>query len=705
MTAIPSSVSRPDLRWSARIRRRLEWWLQPQVSSGARDRRDVAILLVAVLIAVAPHFLHLPWWSTALTCLLWFWRAWLTIARQPPPGRIAMVPLLVTATVLVWLQHGSIIGHEAGVNLLVLLIALKLLELRTRRDLNLVVFLTFFVQITLFLYQQDLLVALLSVCTTLLLFFILLSINLAETDLTAARKASLVLRIFAKAVPLTVTLFLLFPRLQVPLFAFAGAELSSSTGLSESMSPGSINRLVESDAVALRAQFDGSIPAPDQLYWRGPVFGRFDGRTWSGHSHRALSRIDPVLVRVDPKSAIEYTVTMEATRRNWIIALELPLVIESADFQYVLSDDLQPLAGASLRDRVQYRVRSYSSFVVGPLEADADLSQWLQLPPGYNPRALQFAADLRNQIVDPSDRNPHARDPALINAVLNHFRRGGYHYTLQPPVLGRDSIDEFLFETRLGFCEHYASAFVVLMRAVGIPARVVTGYQGGEVNPVDGYLTVRQSDAHAWAEVWLPGRGWKRVDPTGVVSPVRIEQGAAELASQYGLSHFGRPGTLLGWIGTWRMNWEAIENVWNQAVLNYSADRQRSLISQLGVAPSWRNLSIAFALTVTLVLTALAVLSLRHREVRDPLAELVAQLRARLALAGLKSPPNEGLTDLKSRLTARLGPPQVEEGAALVQALEDARYRRTGAALRPAELRKLRARVRRFRPLLNGRRG
>ena len=705
MTAIPSSVSRPDLRWSARIRRRLEWWLQPQVSSGARDRRDVAILLVAVLIAVAPHFLHLPWWSTALTCLLWFWRAWLTIARQPPPGRIAMVPLLVTATVLVWLQHGSIIGHEAGVNLLVLLIALKLLELRTRRDLNLVVFLTFFVQITLFLYQQDLLVALLSVCTTLLLFFILLSINLAETDLTAAHKASLVLRIFAKAVPLTVTLFLLFPRLQVPLFAFAGAELGSSTGLSESMSPGSINRLVESDAVALRAQFDGSIPAPDQLYWRGPVFGRFDGRTWSGHSHRALSRIDPVLVRVDPKSAIEYTVTMEATRRNWIIALELPLVIESADFQYVLSDDLQPLAGASLRDRVQYRVRSYSSFVVGPLEADADLSQWLQLPPGYNPRALQFAADLRNQIVDPSDRNPHARDPALINAVLNHFRRGGYHYTLQPPVLGRDSIDEFLFETRLGFCEHYASAFVVLMRAVGIPARVVTGYQGGEVNPVDGYLTVRQSDAHAWAEVWLPGRGWKRVDPTGVVSPVRIEQGAAELASQYGLSHFGRPGTLLGWIGTWRMNWEAIENVWNQAVLNYSADRQRSLISQLGVAPSWRNLSIAFALTVTLVLTALAVLSLRHREVRDPLAELVAQLRARLALAGLKSPPNEGLTDLKSRLTARLGPPQVEEGAALVQALEDARYRRTGAALRPAELRQLRARVRRFRPLLNGRRG
>ena len=254
MTAIPVSTPRPRLPWSARIRRRLGWWLQPHVASGARDRRDVAVLLVAVFIAVAPHFWHLPWWSTALICLLWFWRAWLTITRQPPLGRIAMVPLLVTATTLVWLQHGSLIGHDAGVNLLVLLIALKLLELRARRDLNLVVFLTFFVQVTLFLYDQDLLVALLSIFTTLLLFFVLLSSNLAETDLTAGRKSALVLRIFATSVPLTLALFLLFPRMQAPLFAFGGSEMASSTGLSDSMSPGAINRLIESDAVALRAQ-------------------------------------------------------------------------------------------------------------------------------------------------------------------------------------------------------------------------------------------------------------------------------------------------------------------------------------------------------------------------------------------------------------------------------------------------------------------
>jgi len=702
MTAIASSVRQPPARRGAGIRRRLAWWLQPQVSSAARDRRDVGIVLVAVLIAVAPHFWHLPWWSTSLICLLWFWRAWLAIARRPPPGRIAMVPLLATATALVWLQHGSVIGHEAGVNLLVLLIALKLLELRGRRDLNLVVFLAFFVQITLFLYDQSLLVALLTICTTLLLFFVLLSINLAENDLTAARKAQLVLGMFAKSLPLVLALFLLFPRLQTPLLAFRGQERASSTGLSDSMSPGSINRLIESDAVALRVQFDGPVPSPNRLYWRGPVFGHFDGRTWTAVKGHAPSRMEPGQVRPDLSTAVEYTVTMEPTYREWVFGLEAPMVIESKYFQSVTYDDLQPVADTTLSHRVSYRATSYTGFQIGPFARDADMSQWLQLPPGYNPRTLQFAADLRNQIVEPSERDPHARDQALIDAVLNHFRRGGFHYTLRPPLLGRDSIDEFLFGSRLGFCEHYASAFVVLMRAVGIPARVVTGYQGGEINPVDGNLTVRQSDAHAWGEVWLPGRGWKRVDPTAAVSPVRIERGEAELASQYGFSRYRGAGGVLGWIGSWQMNWEALENLWNQAVLNYSADRQRSLISQFGMAPSWRNLAIAFAVTVSGVLLILAVLSLRHREVRDPLADLVALLRARLALAGLPSPVNEGLTDLRRRLMQRLRPAQAEEAAALLQALEDARYRRENVRLKPAELRGLRARVRRFRPLLTG---
>jgi len=700
MTAIPTPASRSPSRWSDRIKRRLSWWLQPQVSSGARDRRDVGILLVAVLIAVAPHFAHLPWWSIALICALWLWRAWLTIARRPPPGRIAMVPLLTTATVLVWLQHGSIIGHEAGVNLLMLLIALKLLELRSRRDLNLVVFLTFFVQITYFLYDQGLLVALLSIGTTLLLFFVLLSINLADTDLPAGLKAKLVLRMFGTSIPLIVALFLLFPRLQVPLFSFYRSE-TASTGLSDSMAPETISRLIKSKAIAFRAKFTGPVPAPDRLYWRGPVLGRFDGHTWSGQGYPALAPINPKLVQFDRSSAVQYTVTLEPTQRNWVLALELPMQVDGAGFQAFLSSDAQALATTTFRGRVRYDVTSYTTFRLGPLEATPALNQWLKLPLGYNPLTLRFATDLRNQLVDPSDPDPHARDPALVDAVLNHFRRGGYHYTLQPPSFaGRDWIDEFLFQTRLGFCEHYAAAFVVLMRAAGIPARVVTGYQGGEVNPVDGYLVVHQSDAHAWAEVWLRDRGWKRVDPTAVVSPARIEEGEAEWESQLGLGRYRGP-SVLGWIGTWRFNFEALENLWNQAVLSYSGERQRSLIAHLGIEGSWRNLSIAFAIIIPTLLAVLAVLSLRHRQVRDPLSELVMQLRARLEQAGLSAPANEGLSDLKRRLAPKLPRDQAKEAGALLGALEDARYLRARASIRPAELRSLRARVRRFRPVLN----
>jgi protein-glutamine gamma-glutamyltransferase len=698
MTAIASSLARPRTPWSERIRRRIAWWLQPQVSSGARDRRDVAILLVAVLIAVAPHFWHLPWWSTAFICLLWFWRTWLTITRQPPLGRIAMVPLLATATALVWLQHGSLIGHEAGVNLLVLLIALKLLELRTRRDLYLVVFLTFFVQITLFLYNQDLPVALLSICTTLLLFFVLLSINLAETDLTAGRKAKLVLKVFAKSTPLILGLFLFFPRLNGPLFAFTSLETTASTGLSDSMSIGSINHLIESDEVALRAKFDGPIPPPNRLYWRGPVLGFFDGKTWSGQHRRAFTRLDPNLVVPVLASAVDYTVTLEATQRNWVLALEVPQVVESGDFTFFLSDDLQPLATAYLRDRVRYHVHGHSVVQIGPLDSSPEPARWLQLPDGYNPLTLRFASNLRNLTIDPADRDSHARDQALVDAVLDHFRRGGYQYTLSPPTLGRDSIDEFLFGTRLGFCEHYAAAFVFLMRAMRVPARVVTGYQGGKLNQLDDNLIVRQSDAHAWAEVWLRGKGWIRIDPTAVVSPVRIERGEEELAKQYGLSRFGPAGSLIGWIGTWRMNWEAIEDLWNQAVLNFTAERQRSLISRFGVVPSWRNVSIVFAVMITLLVVALAALSLRHRQVRDPLGQLVAELRARLTQAGFKTPPSEGLSDLRRRLAPRLRPAQAAEATALLQTLEDARYQRTTRTPTTVELRRLRTRVKRFRP-------
>jgi hypothetical protein len=294
----------------------------------------------------------------------------------------------------------------------------------------------------------------------------------------------------------------------------------------------------------------------------------------------------------------------------------------------------------------------------------------------------------------------------LIDAALDHFRRGGYTYTLQPPLLGRHSIDEFLFDTRQGYCEHYAAAFVVLMRALDIPARVVTGYQGGEVNPVDGFMTVRQSDAHAWAEVWLAQRGWIRVDPTAVVAPMRIEQGAVEIARQAGLNPgFGGAAgagapTWIRWLRTVRFNWEALQNSWNQWVLAYSPERQRALLERLGLEPDWRMLGVLLGVSLIAILAVLAFFSLRYRNPRDPLSQLFDRFRGRLLEAGLPVDLSFGPRALRTQIENVLAPTARQDAAAILQAIESWRYSRASESVTAAQLRELRSAVRRFRATL-----
>ncbi|HEX7156777.1 MAG TPA: transglutaminase domain-containing protein, partial [Burkholderiaceae bacterium] len=271
-----------------------------------------------------------------------------------------------------------------------------------------------------------------------------------------------------------------------------------------------------------------------------------------------------------------------------------------------------------------------------------------------------------------------------------------YRYSLHPPALGRDTVDDLLFETRSGYCEHYASAFVVLMRALEIPARVVTGYQGGEINPVDGFLTVRQSDAHAWAEVWLERRGWVRVDPTAAIAPERIERGLDALSGS-DLAVLARRQGPLAWMRTWRPSWEALENAWNQWVMSYSSERQRSLLSWLGMMPSWQNLAILFGSTVSVLLLTLAAFSMRHRVERDPLADLVGRLRHKLEGAGIEIPPSAGPREIARRIDRRLEPGSLQEARSLLGALERARYAPPVARRGLPALRELRARVRHFR--------
>ncbi len=680
--------------------RRVRAWLQPQVSTGAREQRDQAVLLLAVAVVVVPHFEHLPLWSIVALGSMWIWRAWLTQTLKPAPGRIVMFVLLVLGTGAVWLEHSTIFGRNASINLLLILIGLKVLEMRAHRDVLVIVFLSLFVLQTQFLFDQSLFSAGIMAISVAMLFFVLLSANLREGDISFTGKLRYLARVFVLALPLTLALFFLFPRISAPYWHSGGSETQAGTGLSDAMAPGSISELLRNDAVALRAVFDQRVPQQRNLYWRGPVFGYFDGRTWSPLQLSRPGASYAADVRFDPVSSVDYTVTLEPTQRRGLIALEFAAAIDDVPTtQSRLTPTLELQTAAPVASRLRYRVRSYTSFVAGPANDDGSLKLWLQLPERYNPQTLQWAAELKTRIQLLANHSKAETatpiDRRLVDAVLAHFRQEPFRYSINAPLLGHDSVDEFLFDTRAGYCEHYASSFVVLMRAMGIPARIVTGYQGGEVNPVDGYLTVRQSDAHAWAEVWLENRGWVRVDPTAAVAPERVEHTLRERR----LEGLAGPQEGWSWLGEWRFNREAVENAWNQWFLSYSMDRQRALMSWIGLNPSVANISaVAIAVFSTLLLI-LAIFSMRGRNPREPLAELVFQLRIKLARVGVEIPPNIGLQGMEQRLAKELDPSCLPEARRLLAGIEAARYARPTTHGKPVNVGALRMQLRLWRPI------
>ena len=660
----------------------------PQMSSAARERRDMLVLLLAVTFVVVPHFEHLIWWATAVLVLLLIWRAFLTLTQRPTPSRLLMMPLLMAAGAAVYLQYRTVVGQQAGVTFLLLLMALKLLEMRARRDIFVVIFLSFFILLTQFLNGQEIHVAVMALMAVAALFFVLISVNLDDTDLPAGRKFKMVGLTLLKAIPLTAVLFVLFPRISGPLWGTPGDTATGNTGLSNSMAPGSISRLLESGEIAFRVRFEGAPPSNDKLYWRGPVFGTFTGRAWGPLLQRQQDP-PPISIKGDARSIVSYSVTLEPNNRDWLFALEAPVALPVlGDFSVRITPEMRIITSDLVRQRVRYDMRSYTSYRFNVEANESERRNWLDLPPTYNPRSLQLAEEIRSRSGNDADR---------VRATLDHLRRGGYAYTLSPPRLGRNSIDEFLFDTRQGYCEHYSSAFVFLMRALDVPARVVTGYQGGELNPVDGFITVRQSDAHAWSEVWLQGRGWVRVDPTAIVAPARIDQGASELARQSGITLPGGASSFT-WLRSIRFNWEAVQNSWNQWVLSYSQDRQRDLLGLLGLTPNWESLALMLAVIVAIVLAAMAGISLRSRTERDPLGEAFRLLRDRLDRAGVTTAEHLGPRELYARSKRMLVPDDAKHARKLLSRIERMRYSRGSQDVVRADVRALRRAIREFRP-------
>ena len=439
------------------------------------------------------------------------------------------------------------------------------------------------------------------------------------------------------------------------------------------MTPGAIGHLLRNDAIAMRVQFTNGAPPPSAWYWRGPVLGFFDGRTWSPPIATELRGLKPAPVQLDPGSDIDYTVTLEPTEERELLALGYPVAVDGVDTRNGRLNSAYELRSATpIAARRRYDVHAYLRFRADPDATPANLAGWLQLPLPSNPRTRAWAqalraAELERKDLTGADRSevPEAR---LVSRVLDHLRREDFHYNIDAPLLeGDDRIDQFFFSTRTGFCEHYASTFVFIMRSLGIPARVVTGYLGGEPNPVDGYVTVRQSDAHAWAEVWLSGRGWVRVDPTAAVAPERVDKRLSDLTAANATG-----GT--GWLRRWRFDREAMENAWNQWVLSYSPERQRRLLSMFGMPSDLRNLGLLATLIVAALLGVMVRWGTRLPRETDALTRAATQLRDRLRRAGIEVPDHLGNPGLAHYLQDRLEPGNWRDCADLLNRLQQVRY-------------------------------
>ncbi|WP_420998106.1 transglutaminaseTgpA domain-containing protein [Cupriavidus sp. 30B13] len=595
------------------------------------------LLLGQLALVLAPQARSLPVAVSVLLVLLMGWRWLLWRQRAPLPSRLMLGLtaglVLLVAAALVW-QAGGNMGRDLSVALLGAFVVLKLLECRVLADATLVTQLCFYLLLSLYLFDQPFWLALysLAIAAWLLRNWLFLGHPEARGYLAVW---PLLGRLALVGLPWALLLFVLFPRLDRPLWRLPQAEPVAATGLSDTMSPGSVSELTQSAEVALRADVEGGQLPPGALYWRALVLWRFDGQTWRpapGRQRRTQAAPELPATDTAAAGAIDYHITLEPNQHPWLFLLDRGQAISvpagariNADGEFFTRDLVDR--------RLRYRARS------GPAAAEPLDPQTLQLalslPPG-NPRSRALAAEWEQRYADPAQR---------AQAALRLFAAAPFAYTLSPAPLGHEQVDSFLFDTRRGFCEHYASSFVFLMRAAGVPARVVTGYQGGEYNPIGGNYIVRQADAHAWAEIWLAGRGWVRVDPTSAVAPSRVERGldaalqASEIAA---LSAAREPG----WLRDLRWGMDGMVYTWQRWVLQYDRGQQTRLMQQLGIGDSLPQALLGGLAALSLL--GLVPLVRRRREA-DPVQALYARFCRELARHGCVRAPAEGPRDFAAR--------------------------------------------------------
>ena len=519
--------------------------------------------------------------------------------------------IAITATV--FFQYGTLLGLQAGTVFIVCLLLLKCLETNTYRDAFIIITVSWVLIFINLLHASHLAHELIALLSVLIALSILRHLHTPKNNLTQLIKKNINFMIIA--FPVVVILFFLFPRLPGPIWSLPTQKSSGKTGLSAEMSPGNISNLSMSYQIVFRAKFENSrLPEKVNRYWRGPVLDFFDGRTWRSKNdprnsmmtmYSQKSRHDeddqPLIRSKNSSNTYFYQLWLEPHDQRWLFSLDYPL---SKNDSFVMSQ-----AGQLILKQTATRKSVYS------LESDPDalfeendlshsvLKKMLQLPDQVNPKTRAIGEALKDQYGNNYQN--------IISEAMTYFKKKNLVYTLRPPVLiSADTMDEFLFKTKQGFCEHFSSAFTVLLRSAGVPSRIVTGYQGGEINPVDNIMTIRQSDAHAWVEAWIPQVGWVRLDPTGLSAPSRIIN---NLASALG-NNEDLPFLIKNeweWLKQLTNNWDAISSTWNHWVIGFDFKKQASLLSLLNIN-SIKKIVAILIIGFSLILLVVSIVPYRY---------------------------------------------------------------------------------------------
>ncbi|THB76462.1 MAG: DUF3488 domain-containing protein [Desulfobacteraceae bacterium] len=610
-------------------------------------KQNLSPLILAMAVALLPQVIMLPVWVSLWCACFWGYAVAAERNSWPWPGRYVSYGLALLGLFFLLLYFRKILDGKAFVSLLAVMAALKPFEVKGHRDRMITVFLAYFIVIASLFQFENLSIIIYLFFSVLITTAVLIHIN--HPGGTPKQNVSLASKILLQSLPLMIVLFLLFPRIQGSFWGLTRSPLGIS-GFSERLQMGDVATLIKSNETAFRVYFTSETPNENHLYFRGVVFQHFNGTGWKSIPSQALLRQMP-----QGKKIVDYEIILPAHGRKWMFALDLPLLTPNDDLMLMRDHTLR--LRRNLRRKKHFRLKSYLSYNTGDLSHKEKMRN-LALPDNRNPKTQALSRFLKDKYDTPE---------GIVAGALSYIGENGFAYTLKPPLLTGDPVDAFLFESRKGFCEHFASSFAVLVRGAGVPARVVGGYLGGALNPYGNYLVVSQSNAHAWAEVWIENRGWVRVDPTSAVAPERISQGVAGSVSADELPAFlgyGQKG-VRHYIKQVGLLWDALNARWDVWFMGYSFAEQRALLERLGLrVKGWFHQARTLLVLLFVIILPIAAFPLIRTHVsrikKDPVTHAYNRFCARMEKAGCKRRPSMGPMDYQKMLKRRFAERQEE---------------------------------------------